>query len=103
MVVISDMTTAGASGNATVYRSIILQLKSSQDKFALSDMHTIILFIKKELGYKVRCHERHQTQRNMERMAQMNVLLMWRNFLHKMKLSFLHIMFLYSETKDDVF
>lgn len=70
MVVISDMTTAGASGNATVYRSIILQLKSSQDKFALSDMHAIILFIKKELGYKVRCHERHQTQRNMERMAQ---------------------------------
>ena len=66
MVVISDMTTACASGNATVYRSIILQLKSSQDK----DIHAIISFIKKELGYKVRCHERHQTQRNMERMAQ---------------------------------
>ena len=48
-----DITSADANGNATNYRSIILQLKSSQDNFALFDMHTIISCIRDNRKKKI--------------------------------------------------
>jgi hypothetical protein len=50
-------------------KSIILQLKSTQERLVLSHMHGIISKIRNQFGYKIRGHEVHLTQRNMERLT----------------------------------
>jgi hypothetical protein len=46
---------------------IILQLKSTQEESALSDISNVLSQLKKEHGFKIRGHEIHQTRINMDR------------------------------------
>ena len=63
------MNNASTVGNSFIHKRIILQLKSTQDESALSEMHTIISQIRDRFGYKIRGHEIHETQINMERLT----------------------------------
>jgi hypothetical protein len=64
-----NMKSAPTIDNSRFHKSIILQLKSTQDETALSEMHTIISQIRNRFGYKIRGHEIHETQVNMERLT----------------------------------
>ena len=69
--------------------SIILQLKSTQERLTLSDMHGIISSIKNRFGYKIRGHEVHVTQRNMERLTLKERVLNVSNFCLKNDIEYL--------------
>jgi hypothetical protein len=68
---------------------LILQLKSTQDESAFSDLNKILLQIKDEFGYKIRGHEVHQTKRNMDRLSLKERALMVSNFCSKNEIEYL--------------